>query len=106
MFWSAFVYARLARFLRFSANSSAVSLRRLVRVRNSLRCASSRSGGSYLRERCATSCPIDIPISMFAAGPVREDTRRTTLSPNVQHWWRAMASNWIMHGRNCADTVP
>ena len=22
------------------------------------------------------------------------------------HWWRAMASKWIIHGRNCADTVP
>ena len=47
-----------------------------------------------------------MPISRFAAGPVKEDTKRTTRSPNVQHWWRAMASNWIIHGRNCADTVP
>ena len=47
-----------------------------------------------------------MPISRFAAGPVKDVTKRTTRSPNVQHWWRAMASNWIIHGRNCADTVP
>ena len=47
-----------------------------------------------------------MPISRFAAGPVKEDTKRTTRSPSVQHWWRAMASNWIIYGRNCADTVP
>ena len=39
-----------------------------------------------------------MPISRFAAGPVKEDTKRTTRSPNVQHWWRVMASNWIIHG--------
>ena len=49
---------------------------------------------------------MGIPISMFAAGPVREATSRTTLSPMDQHWWRAMASNCIIHGRNCTDTVP
>ena len=37
---------------------------------------------------------------------VREATSRTTLSPTFQHWWRAMASNCIIHSRNCADTVP
>ena len=47
-----------------------------------------------------------IPISMFAAGPVRDATRHTTFSPDVQHWWRAMASNCISQGRKCADTVP
>ena len=47
-----------------------------------------------------------MPISKFAAGPVNEETKRTTRSPNVQHWWRAMASNWMIHGRNCADIVP
>ena len=47
-----------------------------------------------------------MPISTFAAGPVKDATKRTTRSPNVQHWWRVMASNWIIHGRNCADTVP
>ena len=47
-----------------------------------------------------------IPINIFAAGPVREATSRTTLSPMVQHWWRAMASNCMIQGRNCADTVP
>ena len=51
IFWSAFVYARWARFLRFSANSSFVSLRRLVHARNSAWCASSRPGESYLRDR-------------------------------------------------------
>ena len=50
--------------------------------------------------------PLAVPISRFAAGPVREATNLTTLSPNVQHWWCAMASNWIIHRRNCADTVP
>ena len=25
---------------------------------------------------------------------------------DVQHWWRAMASNCMSQGRNCADTVP
>ena len=47
-----------------------------------------------------------MPISKFAAGPVKEDTKHTTRSPSVQHWWHAMASNWIIHGRNCADIVP
>ena len=39
------MYARCAKFLIFSANSSADSLRRLVRARSSARCASSLSGG-------------------------------------------------------------
>ena len=47
-----------------------------------------------------------MPISRFAAGPVKDATKRTTRSPSVQPWWRAMVSNWIIHGRNCADTVP
>ena len=47
-----------------------------------------------------------IPINMFAAGPVRDATRCTTFSPDVQHWWRAIASNCISHGQKCADTVP
>ena len=29
-----------------------------------------------------------MPISRFAAGPIRDSTSHTTLSPNVQHWWR------------------
>ena len=44
-----------------------------------------------------------IPI---AAGPVRDATRRTTFSPDVQHWWYTMASNCMSQGRKCADTVP
>ena len=28
-----------------------------------------------------------MPISRFAAGPVKDDTKRTTRSPSVQHWW-------------------
>ena len=51
IFWSANGYARCAKFLIFSANSSADSLRRLVRARSSARCASSFSGGSYLRDK-------------------------------------------------------
>ena len=45
-------------------------------------------------------------MSRFAAGPVSEETRRTTRSPAVQPWWRAMASNWIIQGRNWAVFVP
>ena len=48
IFWSASGYARCAKFLIFSANSSADSLRRLVCARSSARWASSLSGGSYL----------------------------------------------------------
>ena len=81
-------------------------------ARSSAWCASSRSVRSYLRDNRAaknaqsSSWPMVIPINMFAAGPVRDATRRTTFSPDVQHWWCTMASNCISHGRKCADTVP
>ena len=51
MFWSASGYACCAKFLIFSANSSADSLRRLVRACSSARCASSSLEGHI----CATS---------------------------------------------------
>ena len=53
-----------------------------------------------------SSWPMVIPINRFAAGPVRDATRHSIFSPDVQHWWRAMASNCMSQGRNCADTVP